>query len=169
MANATWGDAVATWGDTAFSWDGTPIVPGDITASVEFNAPAAVFEATALINSAPAVNAGPDQTVDLPTLTATMDGTVSDDGFPDPPAALTIEWTKISGPSTVVFADDTDPDTLVTFGAAGVYRLQLSVDDGEFVSTDIVRIWIRDPAASSGRTRTGRPVDGFGYGFNFGY
>ena len=40
-------------------------------------------------NTPPTVNAGPDQEVVLPD-EATLDGTVSDDGLPDPPAALAV-------------------------------------------------------------------------------
>ena len=37
-------------------------------------------------NTAPMVNAGPDQTITLPN-SASLDGTVIDDGRPDPPGA----------------------------------------------------------------------------------
>jgi Beta-propeller repeat len=40
------------------------------------------------VNQPPGVNAGPDQTITLPGV-ANLDGTVSDDGLPNPPGALT--------------------------------------------------------------------------------
>ena len=59
-------------------------------------------------NAAPIVNAGPDQTVVLPG-DARLDSTTTDDGMPNPPAGLTVAWTKVSGPGTVTFADPTRP------------------------------------------------------------
>ncbi len=52
-------------------------------------------------NFAPTVNAGPDQTVNLPA-TASLNGSVSDDGLPAG-STLTTLWTKVSGPGDVTF------------------------------------------------------------------
>jgi hypothetical protein len=41
-------------------------------------------------NSAPVVDAGLDQTITLPAA-ATLDGTVTDDGLPNPPGAVTTD------------------------------------------------------------------------------
>src|SRR5262249_20214562 len=49
------------------------------------------------VNAAPVVDAGPDQTITLPS-TALMAGSASDDGLPNPPASLTYGWTMVSGP-----------------------------------------------------------------------
>jgi hypothetical protein len=54
-------------------------------------------------NQSPVVNAGPDQTVTLPN-SVSLNGTVTDDGLPNPPAAVTTTWSKISGPGTYLFA-----------------------------------------------------------------
>ena len=62
------------------------------------------------VNQAPSVNAGADQTVVLPS-TAALDGTVDDDGLPNPPGATTTTWTKASGPGTVTFANASAPWT----------------------------------------------------------
>ena len=35
---------------------------------------------------------------------AVLDGTVTDDGLPDPPGAVTVEWSQVSGLGPVTFA-----------------------------------------------------------------
>ena len=82
----------------------------------------------------PVVNAGPDQTVNLNS--ATLDGTVTDDGLPDPPGAVTTLWTVVSGPGGVTFAEATAVDTTVTFPTVGVYTLRLTADDGALTAND---------------------------------
>jgi uncharacterized protein YjiK len=81
-----------------------------------------------LPNAAPAVDAGPGQTITLPA-SATLDGMVIDDGLPDPPA-LTTEWTKSSGPDEVTFDDASAVDTTASFSTGGVYVLRLTANDG---------------------------------------
>lgn len=90
-------------------------------------------------NMAPTVYAGMDDTVTLPD-TASLNGTINDDG------AFTSLWTKISGPGSVTFGDDTAIDTTATFGAAGSYLLRLTADDGEFVVSDDVAITVNAAA-----------------------
>ena len=82
-------------------------------------------------NFAPTVNAGADQTILLTSPTATLSGTVTDDGQPNPPAAVNSLWTVDSQPagSKVVFGDDKSPATTVTVDLAGVYVLRLSACD----------------------------------------
>ena len=89
-------------------------------------------------NQPPLVNAGTDQMVTL-AAGAVLDGTVTDDGNPNPPAAVTTAWSKISGPGTVTFGNSAAVDTTASFSAAGTYTLRLSASDGEFnISDDIV-------------------------------
>jgi PKD repeat protein len=87
------------------------------------------------------VGAGPDQTITLPD-DATLDGTVSDDGLPNPPGAVTTTWSKISGPGTVTFADATAVDTTATFSAAGVYVLWLTANDDQLTASDEITITV---------------------------
>ncbi|HUW82308.1 MAG TPA: Calx-beta domain-containing protein, partial [Phycisphaerae bacterium] len=98
------------------------------------------------LNSAPAVDAGADQQLDWPTqTTANLDGTVTDDGLPDPPAAYTVLWTKDAGPGNVTFGNDTAEDTTATFDAEGVYILKLEADDSELTGSDTVTISVLTP------------------------
>ena len=62
---------------------------------------------------------------------ANLDGTVSDDGLPNPPALLSAQWSKVSGPGNVIFGNPTSTDTSATADAPGTYLLRLAVSDGE--------------------------------------
>jgi uncharacterized protein YjiK len=93
------------------------------------------------VNQAPVVNAGPDQTLTLPSA-ATLDGTVTDDGLPNPPATVTTTWSKVSGPGTVAFADPSAVDTSASFSAAGTYVLRLTASDGVLSSNDDVTVTV---------------------------
>ncbi|MGH7731273.1 MAG: PKD domain-containing protein, partial [Candidatus Eiseniibacteriota bacterium] len=96
-------------------------------------------------NVAPVVNAGPDQTVVLPA-GAALDGTVSDDGLPTPPA-LTATWSVVSGPGPVTFQNASQVDTQASFTTAGVYVLRLTVSDGRLSTSDQVQITAQAVAA----------------------
>jgi hypothetical protein len=92
-------------------------------------------------NTAPVVNAGSDRTITLPAGVA-LDGTVSDDGLPNPPAAVTTAWSTVSGPGTVTFADAGAVDTQAGFSVAGTYVLQLAASDGALGASDQVQITV---------------------------
>ena len=94
-----------------------------------------------IYNTAPSVNAGNDQAITLPAA-ASLDGTVSDDGLPNPPAAVTVTWSMVSGPGTVTFGNANAVDTTATFSAAGTYVLQLQASDSALSSTDTVTITV---------------------------
>lgn len=86
-------------------------------------------------NEAPVVNAGANQEVDEEE-TANLEGTASDDGLPDPPAALTYEWEEVSGPGTVTFGTPDALETTADFDAFGTYVLRLSASDSALISSD---------------------------------
>jgi myo-inositol-hexaphosphate 3-phosphohydrolase len=90
-------------------------------------------------NAAPTVDGGPDQQVVFPAA-ATLSGSVSDDGRPNPPGTVTARWTQVSGPGTASFADPASPATTVSFSAPGSYVLQLAGDDGALQTSDTVTI-----------------------------
>src|SRR5688500_8395606 len=91
------------------------------------------------VNEAPSVSAGPDQAVTLPS-GAVLDGTVSDDGLPNPPGAVSTLWTEVSGPGVVVFGDASSVDTTASFSATGTYVLRLRADDGEQSASDDITV-----------------------------
>lgn len=92
-------------------------------------------------NLAPAVDAGSDVRITLPD-TATMAGSATDDGAPNPPGALTTIWSQVSGPQTVGFADPGSPTTAVSFYEAGTYVLRLTADDGALQTSDDVMVTV---------------------------
>lgn len=96
-------------------------------------------------NVAPTVNAGPDQTITLPA-SATLSATASDDGLPNPPAQLTVSWSKLEGNGTVTFSAQTSLITEASFSQAGTYVLRVSVSDNELIATDEITV-IVNPAA----------------------
>jgi len=92
-------------------------------------------------NAAPVVAAGPDQAITLPD-SAALNGTVNDDGLPDPPGGVTTTWSKVSGPGTVSFGNASAVDTTASFSAAGVYVLRLTANDGQLSASDDVTITV---------------------------
>jgi mannobiose 2-epimerase len=107
-------------------------------------------QCTTAVNTAPVVNAGADRAVTLPS-TLTIAGTVADDGLPIPPA-LTVTWSKTSGPGTATFNPANAASTTITFSAAGTYVLRLTASDGALSAHDEVQVTV----GSSG----GNPCDG---------
>jgi len=99
-------------------------------------------------NQPPAVNAGSDQGITLPA-NAVLDGTVTDDGLPDPPAEVTVEWSTTSGPGTVTFGDANAVDTTASFSEGGTYVLKLTADDSALTGSDEVTITVNTPPAAA--------------------
>lgn len=96
---------------------------------------------TVLKNEAPSANAGPDATITLPTDTATLAGTATDDGLPTG-STLAVTWKKVSGPGDVTFADASNAATTATFSVDGEYVLELTASDGELSSSDTVTVTV---------------------------
>ena len=117
--------------------------------SVTFENPAVVT------NDPPTVSAGGDQSIRLPA-SVSLDGTISDDGLPNPPASVSSTWSLVSGPAAVSFTDANLEDTSASFSVDGVYLLRLLADDGSLSSSDDVEITVEPeltaPPAPSGLT-----------------
>jgi hypothetical protein len=56
----------------------------------------------------------------------------TDDGEPDPPAAIAYLWTQAAGPGTCTFLDDTDPTTTATCDTAGAPTITCTCCDDVF-------------------------------------
>jgi hypothetical protein len=114
------------------------------------------FEVTPLTsgNAPPSVSAGPDLAVDL-TLAANLDGAVSDEGLPNPPGALSVAWSQVSGPGDVAFADASAIDTAATFPSVGTYVLRLAAGDGELSAQDEMAVQV---TSTTGQTIVERRV-----------
>jgi hypothetical protein len=94
-------------------------------------------------NTAPVVNAGPDRTVVAPAA-FTLQGSVSDDGLPNPPGRATVQWSKVSGPGQATFQSATSASTRVTMNEVGTYVLRLTASDGQYSRSDDVQIIYSD-------------------------
>ncbi|HAS86858.1 MAG TPA: hypothetical protein DCS31_08700, partial [Candidatus Competibacteraceae bacterium] len=94
-------------------------------------------------NQAPQISASATPTsITLPTTTVSLTGTVSDDGLPNPPGALTFAWSKDSGPGTVTFDNAQQKNATATFSAAGTYVLKLTASDSEKSASATVTITV---------------------------
>ena len=128
-----------------FNYQGNPRLAHFYFKDIDGNVPDEFFVQSnvgvggGVANQPPGVNAGPDLGVTLPAA-ASLDGTVTDDGLPDPPGAVTTAWSLVSGPGTVTFADPNAVDTTAGFTGAGTYVLRLSADDGELATSDEVTV-----------------------------
>jgi fibro-slime domain-containing protein/RHS repeat-associated protein len=107
-------------------------------------------------NQPPTVDAGPDQEIELPN-SATLSGNVSDDALPRG-ATVSVNWSVLSGPGTVTFADEHAADTSATFSAPGSYSLRLTANDTEFTVEDELTIAVfpenQPPTANAGADQT---------------
>ena len=83
-----------------------------------------------------------------PTALVNLDGTVTDDGLPNPPGLVTTVWSMTSGPGSVTFGDATAIDTTATFLTAGTYVLRLTANDSQLQALDEVTITVQ-PAVES--------------------
>jgi len=96
-------------------------------------------------NLAPVVRAGSDQTIEPSTIK--LDGSVTDDGKPGT-LKTTSTWSQVSGPQDADLEDAEAVDTEAEFVIPGVYVLRLTATDGEFSSSDEVKIIVDlDPKA----------------------
>ncbi|HMZ17008.1 MAG TPA: RHS repeat-associated core domain-containing protein [Blastocatellia bacterium] len=101
------------------------------------------YFAAAPANQAPLVAAGADQTISLPTLTASLTGAASDDGLPS--GALSLNWSRVSGAGTVMFSAPNQAATDATFSGTGVYVLRLTASDGALSASDDVQVTVNPP------------------------
>lgn len=83
-------------------------------------------ERTNASNVPPVANAGPNQTINLPTTTATLDGS----GSTDPDGTITTySWVKTSGPSSGTITTPSAAISTVTGMVVGTYVFTLTVTD----------------------------------------
>jgi RHS repeat-associated protein len=119
---------------------------------------------TAEDNEAPDVTADANtMTITVPGNTLTLDGTVSDDGYPIA-GALNQTWSLVSGPGSVEFDDASAEDTDVTFKAgseSGDYTFLLTADDGELTNSDDVVVSVTSNLPTDPPVCEPDPVQGF--------
>jgi hypothetical protein len=129
------------------NWDTTLVANGSYTLTATARDAAdneasdsVTVEVDNISNLAPVVDAGTDQTIELPNL-AQLKGTVDDDGLPGGPLITT--WSVVSGPGAVaLFGNMHALNTTVSFSIPGTYVLRLTANDGEWTSSDTVKITV---------------------------
>jgi hypothetical protein len=131
---------------TAYDTTGLESDPSN---EVSYSVPAA--------NQPPVVSAGPDQTISLPA-SATLSGTATDDGWPNPPGKLTTTWNQVSGPGTVTFGNAGALSTSASFSTAGTYALKLTANDGSLSASSQITLTVnpanQPPVVSAGPDQT---------------
>lgn len=90
-------------------------------------------------NLAPEVSTGADQRIIWPA-TVTLTVSVTDDGQPMPPGAVTVNWSQFSGPGSVTFGNTNALSTGASFSAPGLYVLQLAANDGQAVALSFTSV-----------------------------
>ena len=107
----------------------------------------------AAANIPPVAEAGPNQTISLPTNSVSLDGTASTDA--DGTIASYV-WTQVSGPSTAIITNGTTATPTVSSLVAGSYMFKLTVTDNSgATSSDQVKIIVnaainQPPVANAG-------------------
>ena len=110
-----------------------------LTASNSQNSASATTMVTvnSQVNVQPVVNAGPNQTITLPTNTVTLNGSASDNGVP-----MTLIWTQISGPTAVTFSSPNTAVTQASFTVQGAYILQLNASNAQYTTTAQTTVYV---------------------------
>jgi hypothetical protein len=88
----------------------------------------------------PSVYAGHDLS-GMGSTTVALDGSAIE-GEPNPAGAMTVTWSKVSGPGNVTFGNASARDTSASFDEPGAYVLRLTAIDGGLSASDDVQITI---------------------------
>src|SRR6267378_6178325 len=95
------------------------------------------------------------------TAVAQLAGSATDDGLPNPPGHLTVQW---SAPAGVSIANSGLASTSATFGAAGTYTLTLTASDSELTRSADTHVTVagvnQAPVVNAGRDVTVAIGDG---------
>jgi hypothetical protein len=99
-------------------------------------------------NRSPIVDAGSnvDLIGSLFPLALNLAGEATDDGLPEDPSFLSVEWVQVSGVGAVRFDSPNSASTQVWFPSVGEYILRLQANDGELTAADEIRVFISRPS-----------------------
>ena len=137
-ASAIFGSVTDPHTTVTFADPGTYVLRLTATDTLLVGTADVTIEVPPAINRAPTVSAGPDQVLGH-SGTATLAGTVTDDGLPG--SGMTTTWRVVSG-TGVAFVDVHDPTTAATFSDAGTVVLALDADDGLLTTSDTMTLRI---------------------------
>ena len=110
-------------------------------------------------NARPRADAGSNISASLVGNSLRLSGSVSDDGVPGGP--LEVSWSRLAGPGTVTFTDDSSCETTASFSESGRYLLGFLVYDGELLHVDQVEIDVEVFVGMYLRTSFQQGVDGY--------
>jgi hypothetical protein len=135
----------------------SPLINVGINVGLPYNGAApdlGYAEYAGVTNAPPAANAGPDQTIAIPTSLVSLTGSGTDaDG-----TITTYLWTKVSGPAGPVITNPGSALTTVTgFTTPGTYQFELKVTDNNGAvgkDTMIVTLTNAAPTANAGPNET---------------
>ena len=138
---------------------GLKIIDTDSAGNIISLAQRGLLIGLASINNPPKVSAGPDQILQLPTNTLSLNGSATDDALPAG-STLSVQWTQLSGPASVTFATPSQPQTQVSFTTPGTYVLRLTASDSQLFTVADARVTVRSvngnqaPRVSAGPDQT---------------
>ena len=136
---------------TTVSTTVTGLIQGTYIFQLSLNGGVSTSQTTITVNPVPppTANAGPKQTITLPTSTVTLNGSGSTGGI------SSYAWTLVSGPNTPVITTPTTVSTTVTGLIQGQYIFQLSLNGGVSTAKDTVIVNpAPPPTANAGSNQT---------------
>jgi RHS repeat-associated protein len=110
-------------------------------------------------NAPPAVNAGYDRTITLPTNTVNLAGTAVDDGNPGG-STLTTTWTQTGGPVAATLTNTTTLQITATFSQVGDYTFQLTANDGALTASASVHVTVLPDLRTPPTVSISSPAEG---------
>lgn len=151
------------WSKVSGPGSATFSAPGEEVTNVTFSAPGtyvlrltasdSVHESSSEVtvtvvpgNFPPAVVVDSPHSVTLPPGRVLLTGSVTDDGLPVG-GALSMTWTKVSGPGVVTFENAGQVPTYATFDRAGAYVVRLTATDGQLTRSKDVLVQVGGVAA----------------------
>jgi len=168
------GNVISTVGNVNvgkfYSWDVTSLIQTDGTYSLRIESPSSngadysskentnppqlflTLSGSEPTGNAPPTVRGPsNQIINLPQK-AYLKGTVTDDGLPRAPGITTVEWSRISGPTTATIVQPNQAQTSISFQDAGSYVFRLTAHDGKLGASDDLTIVVSEEESSSNTT-----------------
>ncbi len=135
--NATSSPVVISLGAKWLSTDS--VLYNNTITQAPWSSTALIYYAASGGNILPIVDAGPPQSITLPTNTVTLSGSASDtDG-----TIVGYQWTQLSGPGGATINSPTTASTTVTFTLAGNYVFTLTATDNSGgMGSDIVNVTV---------------------------
>ena len=107
------------------------------------------------INQPPQVTATAVPAVITAPGSITLDGTISDDGLPNPPATVTVTWAQTQGPATATINNPNTTDTTAILPQPGTYTFQFTATDGQATTQTTTTATAHPPGSAFSTLRCG--------------